>query len=429
MKQAWCNGKIGTWGGSAGAITQMQLASSGTHHLDCMHLTVGAASLYRELAYDGGVFRKSLIEDWIRATKFASNALPTWTSHPAFDAYWKQRDASLRYDQVRAPAVHIGGYWDIFAQGAIDTYLGYQSHGGPGARGTQKLVMGPWTHGVLSEKAGELKFPGAKSPPGGIHDPWKWFARWLKGETNGIDALPPVTYYVVGDVADPKAPGNTWRTAQAWPPFATPGQPWYLHSDRSFNTTAARKVADTSLSYDYDPENPAPTVGGIQLTIPAGPIDQARVESRHDVLVFTSEPLGAPLEMTGRVRARLWISSDSRDTDFFMTLCDVYPGGKSYNLCEGALRARFRGGLEREELLQPGRIYPLDIDLWSTSVIFNTGHRLRVHVTSSSTPGFDPNPNTGAGFRSGRETRVAHNTVYMDPGHPSHLLLPVVSGR
>ncbi|MBL9170272.1 MAG: CocE/NonD family hydrolase [Verrucomicrobiales bacterium] len=436
VKQPWSNGRIGTYGGSAGAITQMQLAASGTPHLDCLHLTVGAPSQYHDLAYSGGVFRKSLVEDWLRATKFNSNALPRWVAHPTFDTFWKERDAALRYRRVNAPAVHVGGYWDIFAQGTIDAFVGYQTKGGPRARGHQKLIMGPWTHGVFQDKAGEFKFTNAKKPPGGVQDSWKLFDRWLKGVTNGFEQLPAVTYYVVGDTMDPSAPGNVWRTAEKWPPVPTIDEKWYLHPDHTLSATrpvaqspnrgpTQKTQADTgSLSFTYDPLNPAPTVGGIQLTIPAGPMDQAKREGRDDVLVFTSEAISDPVEFTGRVRAHLWVSSDAPDTDFFVTLCDVYPNGKSYNLCEGRLRMRFRDGFEREKRMQPGKVYPVNIDLWSTSVIFNRGHRLRVQVSSSSFPGFDPNPNTGDGFRENSRTQVARNSVLLDRNHPSHLTLP-----
>jgi putative CocE/NonD family hydrolase len=131
------------------------------------------------------------------------------------------------------------------------------------------------------------------------------------------------------------------------------------------------------------------------------------------------------MEVTGPVRARLWVASDAPDTDFFVRLCDVYPDGRSFNICEGMLRARFRGGFDREVPLEPGEITELEIDLWSTSVIFNLGHRLRVHVTSSSAPGFDPNPNTGEAFRASDKTRPARNQVFTGPQHASHLILPV----
>lgn len=425
QRQPWSDGRVGTWGGSAGAITQFQLARTGARPLQAQFLIVGAPNLY-DVVYTGGVFRKSLIEDWLKATRFATNALAIWEAHPRYDAYWRSRDATRDFRRIDAAAVHVGGWWDIFAQGTLDAFTGYQTRGARAARGRQKLIMGPWTHGVLSAKAGDLTFPDAKNPPGDTEDPWRWFDRWLRNATNQADADPTVRYYVLGDVTDPKAPGNVWRSADQWPPFPDRPAPWYLHADRSLSPTPPAGAADARLTYTYDPAEPVPTLGGIQLTLPAGPRDQRPLESRPDVLVFDTPPLADPLEVTGRVRARLWISSDAPDTDFFVRLCDVYPDGRSFNLAEGMIRARFRGGLAREQLLRPGAITPLNIDVWSTSVVFNRGHRIRVHVTSSSAPGFDPNPNTGAPFRSGPEMRPARNTLHLDPRHPSHLLLPVV---
>ena len=133
------------------------------------------------------------------------------------------------------------------------------------------------------------------------------------------------------------------------------------------------------------------------------------------------------MEVTGRVRAQVWISVDSADTDFIARLCDVYPDGRSFNLCEGAIRARFRDGRDKEVFLETGKVYPIDIDLWSTSVIFNTGHRIRLQITSSSAPGYDPNPNTGAPFRANAEKRKANIKLYVDSQRPSHVVLPVAT--
>jgi putative CocE/NonD family hydrolase len=154
-------------------------------------------------------------------------------------------------------------------------------------------------------------------------------------------------------------------------------------------------------------------------------MDQRSIEARPDVLVFTGEPLTEPLEVTGRVRAVLYASSSAPDTDFIVKLCDVYPDGRSFNICEGQLRARFRESFSQEKPLKPGQVYRFEIDLWSTSVIFNKGHRLRVLVTSSSAPGSDPNPNTGEPFRASDRTQTARNTIYCDGRHPSHILLPI----
>ncbi|HEY6228792.1 MAG TPA: CocE/NonD family hydrolase [Verrucomicrobiae bacterium] len=419
-KQPWCNGKIGTWGGSAGAITQFQMVASGTDKITAQHLTVGAPNLY-DVVYIHGVFRKALVEDWLRGAQWGSNSLARWVAHPTYDVYWRTRDASRDYTKANVPALHIGGYWDIFAQATIDAFVGYQQSGGLKARGKQRLVMGPWSHGVNQEEVGELKFPNAKKAPGGVEDAWKWFDLTLKSNT--FNAEPVVTYYVIGDVSDPKAPGNIWRTADQWPPVKTTATKYFLQHDRTLTTSAPASAS--TLTYTYDPANPAPTVGGIQLSIPAGPRDQRKVEERDDVLVFSSAALTNPIEVTGRVRAKIWVSTDAPDTDFIATLCDVYPDGRSFNLCEGAIRARFREGTDHETFMESGRIYAIDLDLWSTSVIFNTGHRIRLHVTSSSSPGYDPNPNTDAPFRSNAEQRKANIKVYLDSEHPSQVILPI----
>src|SRR5262249_38273657 len=142
---------------------------------------------------------------------------------------------------------------------------------------------------------------------------------------------------------------------------------------------------------------------------------------------FTGAPLAAPLEVTGRVRVHLWASSDAPDTDFTVKLCDVYPDGRSINVCEGILRARFRDGFQHEKRMKPGQVYHFVVDLWSTSIVFNKGHRLRVQAASASAPGYDPNPNTGAPFRADSTTQVAHNTIHLDARRPSHILLPVAA--
>jgi predicted acyl esterase len=423
-KQPWCNGKIGTWGGSALGITQIGMAGTGTTRLTCQHITVAPASLYHYGLYPGGVFRKALIEDWLRGSGHSPKTLDLWSRHPDLDTFWRGYDLTADYSRVSAPAVFIGGWYDIFSQGTIEAFAGYQSKSAPKARGHSKLVMGPWTHGVGQEKAGELTFTGGSRIPGNVNDPWRWFDYQLKGVDNGVEKQPAVTYYVMGDTSDPSAPGNVWRTADRWPPQPSKPTPYYFTS--SHGLSPAKPGKSDPLSYSYDPKDPVPSIGGAQLSIPAGPMDQRKTESRPDVLVFTGEVLEAPLEITGRVRAHLWASSDARDTDFLARLCDVYPDGRSINLCEGSLRARFREGLQHEELLTPGQTYEFNLDLWSTSIILNKGHRLRVHITSSSAPGNDPNPNTGSPFRSDTKTQIAHNTLFLDSAHPSHILLPVI---
>jgi uncharacterized protein len=166
-------------------------------------------------------------------------------------------------------------------------------------------------------------------------------------------------------------------------------------------------------------------VGGYELTLPAGPRDQRAIEARDDLLVFTSKPLPEPLEVTGQVRARIVMQSDAPDTDVIVRLCDVYPDDRSFNICEGVLRLRLREGLESEVWLTPDQVVTVEVALWPTSIIFNRGHRLRVHVASTSSPALEPNPQNGHGPRTG-EPRTARNTLWVGDGADgSHVLLPV----
>jgi uncharacterized protein len=143
-------------------------------------------------------------------------------------------------------------------------------------------------------------------------------------------------------------------------------------------------------------------------------------------LKFITPALQSPVEITGRVKVELWAESDAPDTDFMAKLVDVYPDGTERLVLDSAVRARFREGFEREVFMKKGEVYKFTIDLWSTSIIFNKGHRIAIHVTSSNDPRFDPNPNTGKPLRADAETRVATNTIHHDRMHPSRALLPVV---
>jgi predicted acyl esterase len=421
--QPWCNGKIGMHGGSAMGIAQFLAAATGTRRLTALNIAVATPDLY-SFAYANGLFRKALVAGWLQDEAFDPGALAIWMSHPTYDTYWQERSAARRYGRVDVPARHSGGWYDIFAQGTIDGFVGLQERGGAHARGAQRLVMGPGIdHVSYPDLASKWPFPNADKPPAGAGDVWDWLDLRLKGLTSDAADLAPVTYYVMGDVTDAQAPGNCWRSADAWPPFATRATALYLHADRSLGFDNDEKGA--GLSYDYDPHRPVPTIGGCQYNLPAGPRDQRPIESRPDVLVFTTAPLEYPLEVTGRVRMKLWASTDAPDTDFIARLCDVYPDGRSINICEGGTRVRLRDSLSKELAVEPGRPYLLNLDLCSTSIIFNAGHRIRLHVTSSSYPGYAANANSGTGYPRFVGPRVAHNTVYTDPAHASHVLLPV----
>jgi putative CocE/NonD family hydrolase len=379
--------------------------------------------------YTGGVFRKYMIESWLSG-QGSLHFLEDLEAHPNRDVWHDAVDISTRLSEIQTPFVHLGGWFDIFSEGAIRGFTDLQYHGGVGARGMQKLVIGPWTHGGLYERAqGELLFPENATSDGGFADTYRFFRHWLKLADDGYYELPPVRYYVIGDVTDPTGPGNEWRSAYYWPPAAT-DTPWYLLANGTLGDSPPETPPEAGLvSFDYDPSDPAPTVGGNNLSLPAGPYDQRSVEGRDDVMTFTTPPLGEPLEVTGHVSATLFVSSSAADTDFMVKLCDVYPDGRSMLIAEGAKHGRHWAGDRQENLLEPGLVYELNVDLWSISIVFKAGHRIRVSVTSSNYPRWEANPNTGEPFRQHTHEVVAHNTIHCTESSASHIVLPVAHRR
>lgn len=423
LKQEWCNGKIGTKGGSAAGITQDLLAATAPKGLVAQYIAVEAVNLFSHAAYVGGAFRKEQCEGWITSNRFDPKCLQLFLQHTHYDEYWTKFDAGAKFELMNVPAVHVGGWFDTFSQGTIDSFVGRQHKGAPGSKGNQKLIMGPWCHrvGYPGGKQCDLVFLRSQFPK--QYNDSRWFQYHLLGVDNGIMKEPAVAYYVMGDTRDPKAPGNQWRYADDWPIPAVE-TPYYFRKDGGL-ATAPSAAKDQCREYTFDPANPCPTRGGKNLTIERGPVNQNPIEGRPDVLLFTTDPLEAPVEATGRVTAKVFIASSAADTDLSVRLCDVYPDGKSYEMAEGILRLRYREGTDREVPLATGKIYEVKVDCWSTSVIFNKGHRIRVIVTSSNCPRFDVNPGTGKMWKDGGEFVKQVNRIYCDAEHPSAILLPV----
>lgn len=429
LQQPWCNGKIGTEGASAMGITQCMLGGASPPGVQAQYILVAAPSLYHHATYIHGALRASLVIGWLTDNGFdADNA---WLSvlHPFYDAHWQQLDSIARAERVILPAVHFGGWYDVFCQGTIDGFTSRQHEGGKGARGAQKLIVGPWGHGGPNGKPiGTLTFPdNARKIPHPI-GATAWFDHYLKGADNGIEKTPAVQYYTMGAVDEDGAAGNEWKTADDWPVKAVETC-YYLHTGGMLST--AKPPADGAggaRSFTFNPLNPVPTRGGCLLVLPAGGFDQRDMEVREDVLVFRSEPLAAPLEVTGRIRAKLTIASDRVDTDFTVKLVDIYPDGRCINIADGLARCRYRKGFDRLVLLTPGEPAEIEVDCWSTSFAFNTGHRIGVHISSSNYPKYDVNPNTGwPAWPMGPVVPARNQVICAGPGS-SCLVLPVVEG-
>jgi predicted acyl esterase len=422
-EQEWSDGQVVTYGQSALGIAQNMAAPNAPAALKGQVVGVAFSDYYHQGAYQGGVWREELLGGWLKQTKMDDVNLPTFLEHTTYDDFWKKLSAESNAADVNAPGVFVGGWYDIFVQGTINSFVEIQSRGGPQARGKCFLVIAPIAHGNFDEP---VAYPNGANAPVSLVAPMNIIETWIGKANKEVAALKPVHYYVMGDCSTPKAPGNYWRSADAWPP-PSKSTSFYLHADKSLQREPTQ--GDEKLAYKYDPEKPVPTRGGQNLIIAKGPMDQRPVESRPDVLLFTTEPLAEPLEVTGRITARIFISSDCPDTDFTVKLSDVHPDGKSLLVTDGIRRASLRNTYEKHEPLVAGEVYELEVDLWSTSLVFNKGHQIRLAISSSNAPRFEPNPNTGERHFKAGKSRVATNTLHLAEKYPSRILLPVFQGE
>jgi len=414
-KQPWSNGKVGMVGPSAMGITQNLAAIAAPPHLVTAFVQVAPSSTFRYSNYPGGLFLKNLNEEWLKA-----QGVPTGDiARPVirdYDEEERLHDLRAQVAHVNIPMYNVGGWYDIFEQGTLDSFTVLQTDGGPKARGNQKLMMGAFGHGALK---GDLKYP---ADAGNLNDgdTLRWFDYWLKGIDNGIMKEPAVRYYVMGDTFDKSAPGNTWRTADSWPPPSTPTS-YYLTESHSLST--AKPATTGKLSYVSDPKNPVPAIGGNNLMMDRGPMDQRIVSNRADVLKFASEPLKEAVEVIGSITAELAVSTDAEDTDFIVKLVDVYPSGYEALVMDQGSKLRYqiqKGGQARPE---KNKIYPIKVDLWSTALVFNAGHKIEVLVQSTNSPRFDVHSNTWEPVKSYDQAVKATNTVALDGR--SKIVLPV----
>jgi putative CocE/NonD family hydrolase len=459
LEQPWCNGEIGTSGGSYLGYTQVVTAPDAGDYLKAMYTVVPCMGWYQDGGYVGGATRLQLMMGWgssmLKPTEGEGAGLPEdwdaekaywylplsrwdetigyevdflreWIAHSVYDDYWEQFGNSGRVEQVRAANITVTGWYDIFIKQAFDYVSAVRQRGGSEkARKHCHLVVGPWGHGpnwIMGKRdfgddsdidAGELQE--------------KWFAHWLKGEDTGIEDWPAYRIFVMGR--------NEWRDENEWPLARTKYIKYYFHSEGSANTLEGNGSLSTEKCGDersdkfvYNPENPVPTHGGHLLMAEGGPLDQREIEKRDDVLVYTSDVLEDDLEVTGPVKVVLYASSSARDTDWTGKLVDVYPDGRAFNLCDGIIRARYRDSLlgDKLSLIEQGKVYRYEIDLWVTSNVFLKGHRIRVEISSSNFPQFDRNPNTGHKFGADADLQKAEQEVYHNKKYPSGIVLPVI---
>lgn len=500
--QPWCDGGIGTMGSSYAGATQHALAIGnapyvkamvprnamsdfgryGVRHNGAFELrffnwvfTLGNASgtpnalLAAKRAASDPEAAQALVDmgmhvpEYVRGLPLRAGATPlkfapdyeTWLieamSHGDYDEFWKDAGASVvdhltEYKDV--PEYHTTGWYDSWGmQVANLNYVGLRRE----KKSLQRLIIGPWIHSSENlSYAGEAQFTGdAALDLTAFH--LRWFDHWLKGVDNRVDREPPVRIYVMGGGDAHKTPegrifvGGHWRDEQEWPLARSAATPYYLRANGVLSPD--KPAEDQPITYQFDPRNPVPTLGGnisSQGTLMfQGAADQRcrldfwlcsdtrPLSARNDVLVFQTPPVANDIEVTGRLVVKLWASSNALDTDFTAKLVDVYPpnadfpAGVDLNIADSIVRARYRNGLGRAELLRPGQPYEFTIEMYPTSLVFKRGHRIRLDVSSSNFPRFDINPNTGEPLNNNRRSQLAENTIYLDAKHPSQIILPV----
>ena len=464
------NGKVGMFSGSYVGATQMLAAIGHPPHLAGICPVVTASDYHENWTYQGGAFEQWFNQSWTaglaqdtanRELKKATNALVAdnvlplnrfpvfnlqatdgenfthrlapyyldWLAHPNYDAYWKQWSIEENFGSIQVPALVVAAWYDIFQGGSLRNYLGIRAHGGTEtARNQTQLVVAIGGHSGSSRKVGEVDF-GPDAPFDENAITLDWYDYLFKGKQNQFANGKPVKIFVMGE--------NNWRDEANWPLERARETRYYLHSGGKANSAAGDGTLATDVakkeaadSFVYDPASPVPTVGGPlccdAVHLAPGPRDQSQVESRQDVLVYSTPTLEDDVEVTGPVGLDIFAKSSAVDTDFTGKLVDVGPDGKAINLTEGILRVVYRDGMSEPKPIEPGKVYEYKIDLWSTSNVFLKGHKIRLEVSSSNFPRFDRNLNNGKSAADSTVFVKVTNTILHDTQHPSALVLPLV---
>ena len=398
-----------------------------------------------------------------------------------YSDWWAQEclDQTPHFDRMAdIPAVYSSGWYDPFPADVTEQF----AHMARTKSSPQRLVVGPWNHVLMrgkgSSAVGEVEFGASAHWGDDVFNQGRlrWFDRWLKGVETGVEHYAPVRIFVMGggtgrkDALGHIEHGGMWREEQEWPLSRARESVYYLRCGGALSLDAGG-AEDAAVTWSHDPANPVPSVGAnvtgmyewaplpqdidrtyvpqrarMKSVIPDGPMHQRErpellgckppyplLRDRPDVVAFESEPLAAGIEVTGAARVTLWISSSAPDTDFTAKLLDIYPPSEDWPegfhlpLADSIIRARFRDGFDAERLMEPGQVYQVEIQLPPISNLFVSGHRIRVDIASSNFPRFDVNPNTGEPLGRHTHQAKAENTVYLDAGRPSQVVLPVVS--
>ena len=437
---------------------------------------IHAARNMRELLWQAPRFTRG--QNPLSVTPCLEEVLMHYCRDGIWNEWWgmdavDQKHHFDRYPDI--PAVFSTGWFDPYCPDVIEQFVTLAGRN----TSPQKLVVGPWNHSTMRDYGhsftGEVEFGPGAGWGNEIYnrERLKWFDRWLKGIDNGIEHTPAVRFFTMGggsgeiNRAGRLVHGGRWRTAHEWPLPGVADVAFYLGPEGSLSTQTP-PVEAKQVSWIHDPTNPVPTIGGnvcgffeyidtsqldqrylhpfvsLRTIVPMGPMHQRAREGsvgcqapfdllskRADVQVFQTARLEEDVELAGAVRVVLWVSSSALDTDFTAKLLDIHPPSVDFPegfhmlVADSVLRARFRNGFDREELLVPGEVYELTINLPPVSNLFKAGHRIRVDIASSNFPRFDINPNTGEPLGCHTRQIPATNSVWLGSRYPSRIVAPL----
>jgi predicted acyl esterase len=421
--QSWSNGRIGTWGSSALGQIQYQTAFEDPPHLVCCTIQVRHFQTGYDDYYYGGVYRKEMAESIASLGLIGTGWI---LKLPGYDDWQGIEENSDTPEKMKVPALLVSGWFDHSPDATLRSFAEFQAQSDPSVRDKHRLIFGPWTHGGLQNtQQGALSFPSTID----LNDTEiRFWDYMLRDQTNNSWADQPVVqFYQMGEniwIND-----TNWTGAASWAGVPRSSGTFYLRAGGRL-TADPPEAAEPADSYLYDPEDPTPTFGGARFTpppnpsAPEGPQDlSTNIETRADVLVYSTDVLTNDLRMNAtNLVLTLYASSDRTDTDFAVRLTDVYPDGSSYILVQGIRRARFRNSLSTEELMVPGTVYPIPVQLQNLAYTFRKGHRLRLVVSSADYPMYDRNLNDGGPMYTTNGTPlVASNSIYYSSAYLSRL--------
>jgi predicted acyl esterase len=427
-QQNWSNGKVGTSGSSALGLIQFQTAKLHPPHLVCSAPFVKDYKNKYSDYYYGGDLRREQTEQLQKLGFLTVDAI---TLYPIYNNFWKLLEKQNDYpEEFSIPMFMCSGWFDHYPSDCIRAFQDIKARSDFSVRNKHKFLMGPWSHSDLGLKnQGELEFPEAVDIPSNMSK--EFFDFYLRDIQNGWEEKPVISYFQMGE--------NIWKTTDDWNSVATNYDTLYLWKGNGLRQEPPPPIMppfssppDTII---YNPRDPSPTIGGSRFnpddilsgkhTTPVGPYDISdTVESRNDILIYSTDVLEKPISITGKINIELFVKSNRRDTDFSVRLCDVYPDGKSYILTQGIKRARFRDSLEVEKFMEPDSIYKISVELSDLAITFVEGHRMRIDITSSNYPMFDINPNTGGEMYKASDSLIATNLVYCNEEYSSKVIFP-----